>query len=63
LSASSSVPSLVRANTIIASNGSASRMRVIASSLCTPLTDQYLWRMLAAVVVVVLIATSTGSRR
>ena len=39
-SASSSVPSLVRANTIIASNGSASRMRVIASSFCRPLTSQ-----------------------
>jgi hypothetical protein len=39
-SASSSVPALVRANTIMASYGSASRMRVSASSLCRPLTNQ-----------------------
>src|SRR5690606_31771232 len=40
LPASSSVPALVRANTIIASYGSASRIRVSASSLCRPLTNQ-----------------------
>jgi hypothetical protein len=39
-SASSSVAILVRANTIMPSKGSTSRMRVSASSLCMPLTSQ-----------------------
>ena len=38
--ASSSVPNLVRAKTIMPSKVSASRMRVRASSLCKPLTIQ-----------------------
>ena len=62
-SASSSVACLVRANTIMASKGSASRMRVRASSLCRPLTIHRRWRMVVAVVVLALIETSTGSRR
>ena len=61
-SASSSVDCLVRANTIIASKGSASRMRVRASSLCMPLTCQKRWRMLSAVRVLAAIVISTGLR-
>jgi hypothetical protein len=62
-SASSAVAILVRAKMIIASNGSASMMRVRASSLCAWLTGTNRWRVLAAVVVLAAIAISTGSRR
>ena len=62
-SASSSVPSLVRAKMIMASKGSASMIRVSASSLLMPLTIQKRWRMFSAVVVGALIAISAGSFR
>ncbi len=62
-SASSSVACLVRAKTIMASKGSASRMRVSASSLCRPDTSQLRWRMFSAVRVLASIVTSTGSLR
>ena len=61
--ASSSVASLVRAKMIMPSNGSTSRMRVSASSLCRPETCQQRWRMFSAVRVLASIWISTGDFR
>ena len=59
-SASSRVAVLVRTKIITPSYVSISRIRVSASSLCTPLTSQYFWRMFSILVVLALINISDG---
>ena len=54
---------LVLTKIIIPSNVSASRMRVSASSLCTPLTIQKRWRMNSADALVTLMVICSGSCR